>query len=153
METFGFFGVGSNLFKFANNPLNSIDAAGAAANTQVYEAQLLKKFGGMVEGQYYFNNQWFVNAVYGWSKAYGVSRARFNFPPGVCKFATKIKDITRPQNNIHLQGTVKRLFPAKNFTRNDNSEGKVLRFHLADETGEIAVVGWNVKAEELSRKP
>lgn len=69
----------------------------------------------------------------------------------VCKFATKIKDITRPQNNIHLQGTVKRLFPAKNFTRNDNSEGKVLRFHLADETGEIAVVGWNEKAEELEK--
>ena len=69
----------------------------------------------------------------------------------VCKFATKIKDVTRTQNNIHLQGTVKKLFPATNFTRNDNSEGKVLHFHLADETGEIAVVVWNEKAEELER--
>ena len=69
----------------------------------------------------------------------------------VCKFATKIKDVTRTQNNIHLQGTVKKLFPATNFIRNDNSEGKVLHFHLADETGEIAVVVWNEKAEELEK--
>ena len=47
------------------------------ATSQVYDAKLLKKFGGMVQGQYYFNNQWFVNAVYGVSKAYGVNRSRF----------------------------------------------------------------------------
>ena len=47
-----------------------------------YEAQLLKKFGGFVEGQYYFNNQWFLNAVYAVSKAYGVSRARSGTFPG-----------------------------------------------------------------------
>ncbi len=69
----------------------------------------------------------------------------------VCKFATVIKDITRTQNSIHLQGNVKRLFPATNFTRNDNSEGKVLRFQLADVTGEIPVVVWNEKAEELEK--
>jgi len=69
----------------------------------------------------------------------------------VCKFATRIKDITRAQNGIHLQGTVRRLFPATNFTRNDNSEGKVLRFHLADVTGEIPVVVWNEKADELEK--
>ena len=47
-----------------------------------YEAQLLKKFGGFVEGQYYFNNQWFFNAVYAVSKAYGVSRVRPGTFPG-----------------------------------------------------------------------
>ena len=47
-----------------------------------YEAELLKKFGGFVEGQYYFNNQWFLNAVYAFSKAYGVSRARSGTFPG-----------------------------------------------------------------------
>ena len=57
----------SNLYKLNNNVFQ------LCFN---YEAQLLKKFGGMVEGQYYFNNQWFFNAVYGVSKAYGVSRAR-----------------------------------------------------------------------------
>ena len=70
VEAFGFTGVSSNLYKFCNNPLNG-------NTTQVYEAQLLKKFGGFVEGQYYFNNQWFINALYGVSKAYGVSRSRF----------------------------------------------------------------------------
>ena len=44
--------------------------------TQTYDVNLLKKFGGFVEGQYYFNNQWFVNALYAISKAYGVSRSR-----------------------------------------------------------------------------
>ncbi|OGR24561.1 MAG: hypothetical protein A2139_00525 [Desulfobacca sp. RBG_16_60_12] len=73
VEAFGFTGVGSNLFKFARNPFN-------ANGTQVYDAHLLKKFGGFVEAQYYFNNQWFLNAVYGVSKAFNVSRARFNFP-------------------------------------------------------------------------
>jgi hypothetical protein len=64
--------VASNLFQFTSNQQN-----GAA--TQVYEAKLLQKYGGFVQGQYYFNNQWFVNALYGVTKAYGVSRARFNF--------------------------------------------------------------------------
>ena len=41
-----------------------------------YDAELLNKFGGFVEGQYYFNNQWFVNALYAVSKAYNVSRSR-----------------------------------------------------------------------------
>ena len=68
MEAFGFAGVTSNLFKFNNNVHQWL--------LFDYDAQLLKKFGGMVEGQYYFNNQWFVNAVYGVSKAFNVSRAR-----------------------------------------------------------------------------
>jgi hypothetical protein len=73
VEAFGFTGVGSNLYKFAAMPFPGI------AGAQVYDAQLLKKYGGFVEGQYYFNNQWFVNALYAVSKAYNVSRARFNF--------------------------------------------------------------------------
>ena len=74
MEAFGFTGVASNLYKLNNNRLTALH--------WIYEAQLLKKFGGMVQGQYYFNNQWFFNAVYGVSKAYGVSRARFQRRPG-----------------------------------------------------------------------
>ena len=49
-----------------------------------YEAELLKKFGGFVEGQYYFNNQWFLNAVYAVSKAYGVSRSAL--APSRCRW-------------------------------------------------------------------
>ena len=76
VEAFGFTGsgggtAGANIYKLNNN--NFRFGANDAFN---YEAELLKKFGGFVEGQYYFTNQWFLNAVYAFSKAYGVSRAR-----------------------------------------------------------------------------
>jgi len=71
VEAFGMTGVASNLFQFNNNPNPAV------ANSQSYQVKLLQKFGGMAQAQYYFNNQWFVNAVYGVAKAYGVSRSRF----------------------------------------------------------------------------
>lgn len=71
--------------------------------------------------------------------------------PSIGKFATKISKITKAYKNIHLTGTVKELFPASTFTRSDMSMGTVMRFTLADETGEIPVVVWNEKAEELEK--
>jgi ssDNA-binding replication factor A large subunit len=67
------------------------------------------------------------------------------------KFTSKINKVTATQNNVHLVGTVKEVFPASTFTRSDESTGTVLRLKLADETGEIAVVAWNEKAEELEK--
>jgi hypothetical protein len=72
VEAFGFTGAGTNLYQLDNRLFNGFN----------YDAQLLKKFGGFVEGQYYFNNQWFLNAVYAVSKAYGLSRARSNWIAG-----------------------------------------------------------------------
>jgi ssDNA-binding replication factor A large subunit len=71
--------------------------------------------------------------------------------PLIGKFATKINKITKAHENMHLTGTVKELFPASTFTRSDMSTGTVMRFTLADETGEIQVVVWNEKAEELGK--
>jgi replication factor A1 len=71
--------------------------------------------------------------------------------PSIGKFATKISKITKACESIHLTGTVKELFPASTFTRSDMSTGTVMRFTLADETGEIPVVVWNEKAEELEK--
>ncbi len=71
--------------------------------------------------------------------------------PCIGKFATKINMITQACKNRHLAGTVKELFPASKFTRNDTSTGTVMRFTLVDETGEIPVVVWNEKAEELEK--
>ena len=68
----------------------------------------------------------------------------------VCKFATKIKDVTRSQNNIHLQGTVKKLSPSAKF-KTKTMTGTVLHFNLSDDTGEIPVVVWNAKAEEVEK--
>jgi ssDNA-binding replication factor A large subunit len=67
------------------------------------------------------------------------------------KFSTKIKEITAAQSNIHLAGTVKEVFTASTFTRSNMSTGTVIRIMLADETGEIPVVIWNEKAEELEK--
>jgi ssDNA-binding replication factor A large subunit len=69
--------------------------------------------------------------------------------PSIREFATKIKEITKAHKNIHLVGIVKEVFPSYTFTRQDQSTGKVLRFTLADSTGDMAVVVWNEKAEEL----
>jgi hypothetical protein len=73
VEAFGIAGITSNLYKFMNN----------FHNTFTYDAELLKKFGGFVQGQYYFNNQWFADGVYAVSKAYNVNRSRFVFGSGV----------------------------------------------------------------------
>jgi ssDNA-binding replication factor A large subunit len=46
-------------------------------------------------------------------------------------------------------GTVMRLFPVSAFERQDSSSGKVMRLSLKDETGEISVVAWNEKVDEI----
>ncbi len=71
--------------------------------------------------------------------------------PALDKFASKINEVTAAHNSIHLAGTVKEVFPASTFTRSDASTGTVMRLTLADETGEISVVVWNGKAEELEK--
>jgi ssDNA-binding replication factor A large subunit len=71
--------------------------------------------------------------------------------PAIDKFATKISMLSKAQSNVHVAGTVKEVFPVSAFTRSDMSTGTVMRFTLMDETGEIPVVVWNEKAEELGR--
>ena len=71
--------------------------------------------------------------------------------PSIGKFDTKINELTKAHKNIHLTGTVKEVFPASPFTRQDQSTGTVMRFTLADETGEAPVVVWNEKAAELEK--
>ena len=38
----------------------------------VYDRKLTNQFGGYVQGQYWFTNQWFVNAVWAMQRSYGV---------------------------------------------------------------------------------
>ena len=72
--------------------------------------------------------------------------------PSIGKFATKINAITSAHNNIHLAGIVKAVFPVSSFTRSDMSTGKLMRLTLVDETGEIPVIIWNEKAEEIEKR-
>jgi len=71
--------------------------------------------------------------------------------PTISKFVTKIGEITQSHKNkrANLTGIVKKLFPISTFTRRDSTSGKVMRFIFADETGEIPVVVWNEKVDEL----
>lgn len=73
--------------------------------------------------------------------------------PSVSRFTIKIGEITQAQKDkkVNVAGVVKELFPISTFTRRDASVGKVMRFKLVDETGEIPAVIWNRKAEELEK--
>jgi replication factor A1 len=73
--------------------------------------------------------------------------------PSVGRFITKIGEIAQAHKNrkVNVTGVVEELFPVSTFTRRDASVGKVMRFTLVDETGEIPVVIWNQKAEELGK--
>jgi len=46
-----------------------VNAAGA--QRQFYDRELVKAFGGYVQGQYWFTNEWFMNVVWGMQRNYG----------------------------------------------------------------------------------
>jgi replication factor A1 len=71
--------------------------------------------------------------------------------PGIRKFSIKIGQVPSTGGNkrVSLVGIVKKTFPASTFERKDLTQGKVMRFALEDNTGEISVVVWNEKAGEL----
>jgi len=73
--------------------------------------------------------------------------------PSIDRFLTKISELASHQKNtkVNVLGTVTKLFPASSFERQDSSSGRVMRLALADETGEIAVVAWNERADELEK--
>jgi hypothetical protein len=58
---FGFTGD-TSVYRFNRNAMGQF----------IYDAELQKRFGGEVQGQYYFTNQWFLTAAYGLSKTFGV---------------------------------------------------------------------------------
>ena len=71
--------------------------------------------------------------------------------PSVEGTATKINQITNAQPPVHLLGKVKNISALSTFIRQDQTSGKVMRFTLSDETGEVAIAAWNEKAEELAK--
>ena len=71
--------------------------------------------------------------------------------PTIDKFASKISSLSKTAGNVQLSGTVKAILGLTKFTRNDQSDGTVMRFTLADHSGEVTVVAWNEKALELEK--
>ncbi|MCW4006826.1 MAG: OB-fold nucleic acid binding domain-containing protein [Candidatus Bathyarchaeota archaeon] len=69
--------------------------------------------------------------------------------PDITKFTTPLSELSVDQKNVHLTGTVVDVFGSSTFAKSDQSEGKVLRAKIADDSGEVVVVFWNEKAQEL----
>jgi len=46
--------------------------------TDMYDMDLVKRWGGFVQAQYYFTNQWYANVAYGRNEAFGVTRSTNN---------------------------------------------------------------------------
>jgi replication factor A1 len=63
---------------------------------------------------------------------------------------TKINELVEEKMyNISIIAKVQRVFPLSTFSREGESEGKVLSIIAADETGEIRCVFWDKDAEEM----
>lgn len=73
--------------------------------------------------------------------------------PTISRFVTKIAEVTPAYKNkrVNIVGMAEEVFPVSTFERKDSSSGKVVRFVLADETGETSVVVWNEKVDELEK--
>jgi replication factor A1 len=71
--------------------------------------------------------------------------------PAFDKFTTKIGALSKTTGTAHLSGTVKAILGSTTFTRNDSSDGVVMRLTLADNSGEVTAVVWNEKAKELEK--
>jgi ssDNA-binding replication factor A large subunit len=73
--------------------------------------------------------------------------------PLIRTFNSKIRELPdlgkRTRVRVNIAGTMKKLSAASTFERKDSTKGKVMRFELADATGEILVVVWNEKVEEI----
>jgi ssDNA-binding replication factor A large subunit len=71
--------------------------------------------------------------------------------PGILKFSTKLGDLASASKNrrVNVVATVRNIFPSSTFERQDSSKGKVMRFIVADDTGEVSVVVWNEKADDM----
>ena len=71
--------------------------------------------------------------------------------PPPSEFMQRIEEIKETQRRVNLKGTVKGKRPINIFKRRDETEGRVLKMVLEDETGEIPVAFWNQKAIEASQ--
>ncbi len=65
LDSFGFAGL-TNALRFNNNN----------GGVSTFDYELQKRWGGFVQGQYYFTNQWFLTAAYGINKSFGISQER-----------------------------------------------------------------------------
>ena len=71
------------------------------------------------------------------------------YPP-IERFTAKINTLTSNSGNVHLSGKVKAVLGTRNFARTDQADGTIMRLTLADDSGQVTLVVWNEKAQELA---
>ena len=71
--------------------------------------------------------------------------------PSIEKFTSKISTLNCNSGNVHLNGTVKAVLGKNTFPKSDDSDGIVLRLAFRDDSGEVLVVVWNEKVDELEK--
>jgi ssDNA-binding replication factor A large subunit len=73
--------------------------------------------------------------------------------PNILRFSKKIVDLTPKLRNkrVNIVATVQRIFSPSVFEREDSSSGKVMRVLVDDGSGEIPVVAWNEKVDEVEK--
>jgi hypothetical protein len=65
-----------------NTPVVPVGNVGPGVNYFMvvnYNRKLTPKYGGYIQGQYYFTNEWYCSVVYGFDKTYGVNTQDRNF--------------------------------------------------------------------------
>ena len=72
-----------------------------------------------------------------------------NAYPHITQFLKKIGQITIKDKKTNVVGIIQGIYPVSTFKRQDETEGKVRRLQLEDETGRITAAFWNQKADEL----
>jgi hypothetical protein len=72
-----------------------------------YDQQLYKQYGGYVQAQYYFTNQWFANVAAGYSKIYGVSQSSaFQLVSAANPFGTVWAGADKPKSWLEVDATL-----------------------------------------------
>jgi hypothetical protein len=73
-----YIGAGLEAFGEATNAGNSFFQFQGIApgGVPLFDLELTKRYGGYIQGQYYFNNTWFINLIWGFDKPYSMPRGR-----------------------------------------------------------------------------
>lgn len=73
--------------------------------------------------------------------------------PTIAELSTKIRAVNSALKNrrLNIVGKVKQIVQESTFERKDLKVGKVMRLVLMDETGEISLVVWNDKVNEVKQ--
>jgi hypothetical protein len=107
-----YIGAGLEAFGEATNAGNSFFRFQeiAPGGVAVFDLELTKRYGGYVQGQYYFTNAWFMNLIWGFDKPFGITRGRDRslavFNGGTSPGFVYASNLDQHQMNQEIAGTL-----------------------------------------------